>query len=133
MALSNIVKKLEEIRLPRMPSLKPLTAITLFLLVSASIFILGGGVYDLMEQPLSILPTPSQPVFYYSGMADQTMTESLAFMFFLIIGILGGYVSFRSTRYAYRAREARMYLLIGVGMLIFAFLGCRALLTAKGI
>jgi len=133
MALKNVVRRIKEIRLPRMPSLKPLNAIILFLLVSMSIFILGGGVYDIMERPMSILPTPSQPVYYYQGMTDQTMTESLTFMFFLVIGVVGGYVSFRSTRHAYRPREAKMYLLIGVTMLVFAFLGCKALLMAKGV
>ncbi len=133
MTLSNIMRKIKETRLPNISSSKQLTTIIIAIMLSATIFILGGGVYDIMIKPLSILPTPSQPVFYYSGMSDQTMTESISFMFFLIIGVLGGYVSFRSTRYAYRPREARMYLIIGVTMLIFAFIGCRALLAVKGV
>jgi len=131
--MSNIVRRIKEIRLENMASWKPSTKIIVFILISVSIFILGGGVYDIMLRPLSILPTPSQPIFYYSGMSDQTMTESISFMFFLIIGVLGGYVSFRSTRYAYRPREAKMYLAVGVAMLLFAFIGCRALLSIKGI
>lgn len=130
--LPKIMKKIEGIRLPRVP-LKPFTSIITFILVSVSIFILGGGVYDVMEQPISILPTPSQPIFYYPGMTDQTLTESINFMFFLIIGFFGGFLCFRSTRYAYRPREARMLLLIGIAMLIFAFIGCEVLLAAKGV
>jgi ABC-type uncharacterized transport system permease subunit len=53
-------------------------------------------------------------------------------MFFLVIGIAGGLLAFRSTRYAYRPREARMFLLIGVTMLFIAFIGCELLLMKKG-
>jgi len=130
--LSKIMKKIKEIRLPGVP-LKPSISIIIFILVSVSIFIFGGGVYDIMESPMSILPYPNQPIFYYQGMTDQTLTESLYFIFFLIIGFFGGFLSFRSTRYAYRPREARIFLLIGVAMLISAFIGCEALLMKKGV
>jgi ABC-type uncharacterized transport system permease subunit len=49
------------------------------------------------------------------------------------MGIAGGYLAYRSTRYAYRPREARMFLLIGLALLIVAFLGSEILLTLKGI
>jgi hypothetical protein len=133
MTLSKIARKIKEIRLPLMPSLKPLNAVVVFLMISISIFIFAGGLYDIMERPISVLPTPSQPVFYYPGMTDQTMTESLGFMLFLIIGVLGGYISFRSARYVYRPREGRLYILIGLAMLIIAFIGCEQLLSIKGV
>jgi hypothetical protein len=133
MTLSGTLKKIREINLPRMPSLKPLGSMTVFLVIVLSIFIFSGGVYDIMERPISVLPTPSQPIFYYPGMTDQTMTESLGFMLFLIIGILGGYIVFRSTRRAYRPREVRLYILIGLALLLVAFIGCEQLLAIKGI
>lgn len=86
-----------------------------------------------MLTPINILPTPTQPIFYYPGMTEQTMTESINFIFYLIIGVLGGYITFQSTRLAYRPREARMYLIIGIVMMIFAFIGCETLLAAKGV
>ena len=130
---SGIAKKVREARLPRFPMYKPSTSLTIFLLIAVSIFILGGGVYDIMEKPLTVLPTPSNPIFYYPGMTDQLLNESLIFSLFLVMGIGGGFVAYRSTRYAYRPREAKMLLLIGVSLMLVAFLGCEILMTWKGV
>jgi hypothetical protein len=86
-----------------------------------------------MEQPLAVLPTPSSPIFYFPGMTDQFLNESIIFMLFLLMGISGGFVAFRSTRYAYRPKEAKMFFIIGLALLIVAFLGCETMLLGKGI
>ena len=125
--LSNIVKRIREIRLPSV-SFKLSSSIIILTLISASVFILGGGVYDIMNNPVFHPEmTTSERQAYMT-----TFNDGLSFMFFLVIGIAGGLLAFRSTRYAYRPREARMFLLIGVTMLVIAFIGCELLLMKKG-
>lgn len=131
--MSKILKKIREMRLPRFSLYKPSTSVIILLLTAASIFILGGGVYDIMEKPLAILPSPSNPIFYYPGMTDQFLNESLIFILFLIMGISGGFLAFRSARHAYRPREAKLFLFIGVTLLLVAFLGCEIMLIWKGV
>jgi len=135
-ALSKLLDRLKEARLPS-PSIRLSTSIIVVLVVAISIFILGGGVYDVIEARLgnlvTTLPTPSYPRFYYTGMTDQTFNESAYFIIFLIVGVSGGYISFGSSRHAYRPREARMLLLIGMAMMIVATIGCEVILTWKGI
>jgi len=82
---------------------------------------------------IAILPTPSYPRFYYTGMTDQTFNESAYFIIFLIIGVSGGYISFVSSRRAYRPREARMLLLIGIALMVLATIGSEVILTWKGL
>ena len=130
--MSKIAKKTKVLRFPPV-SFKLSSSLIAFLLIAIAIFILGGGVYDIMDKPISVLPTPQNPIFYYSGMTDQTFNESLIFILFLTIGISGGYLAFRSTLHAYRPREAKMFLSIGVTMLILAFIGCEIMLAWKGI
>ena len=130
--MSKIFTKIKELRFPT-SSFKPSVSLIATILIIVTIFILGGGVYDIMEKPISILPTPSSPVFYYQGMSDQTLNESLIFILFLIMGVSGGYISFRSTRHVYRPREAKMFLAIGLTMMIVAFIGCETLLLWKGL
>ena len=101
--MSGRIKKFRKIKLPRISSMKPSKSIIILSLITLSIFILGGGVYDIMEQPLAVLPTPGNPG-YYPDITHQFLTESISFIFFLIIGISGGYISFRSIRYGYRPR-----------------------------
>ena len=130
--LSKIAKKIRELRFPS-SSLKPSNSLIAFILVVVAIIILGGGVYDILEKPISVLPTPSNPIFYYPGMSNQTLNESMIFILFLIIGVSGGYLSFRSTRHAYRPREAKMFLAIGITMMMVAFIGCETVIAWKGI
>lgn len=128
--MSRQIKKLRKIKFPRISSIKPSKSIIVLIILGLSIFILGGGVYDIMERPLAVLPTPGNPG-YYPDITHQFLTESISFIFFLIIGISGGYISFRSTRYAYRPREAKMFLAIGVLMLFIAIMGSELALQTK--
>ncbi len=130
--MSKIAEKIKELHFPEV-SFRPSPSLIAFLLIVISIFILGGGVYDIMEKPISVLPTPANPQFYYPGMTDQTLNESMIFMFLLIIGVSGGYISFRSTRHAYRPREARMFLSIGITMMMIAFIGFEVLMGWKNL
>lgn len=111
--------------------------VIIFLLVAVSIFLLAGGVYDAIQARLGslviLLPSPQYPQFYYTGMSDQTLNESIYFIVFLVMGISGGYISFGSSRHAYRPSEARMLLVVGAAMLIIGMIGCEAMLYWKGL
>ena len=96
----------------------------MILLIGFSIFIFGGGVYDIMEQP-------STEIFFFPGLGGQFFNESVIFMLFLAMGMAGGLLAFRSTRYTYRPREAKMFLLIGLTLLIVAFIGTEMILSMK--
>ena len=90
------------------------------LLVAFIIFVFGGGVYDMMENPPRILPSPQNPVFWFQGMSEQTFNESAYFIVFLLMSVSGGYLIFASSRMRYRPREAKMLLLVGIAMMLIA-------------
>jgi len=134
--LSKLFDRLKNVRVPS-TSIRLSTGIIVTLIVTVAIFILGGGVYDVIMarqgELIALLPTPSYPRFYYTGMTDQTFNESAYFIIFLTIGVSGGYISFRSSRHAYRPREARMLLMIGIGMMVIATIGSEVILAWKGV
>lgn len=130
---TKLLRKLRKIYIPRSTLYKPSTSVIILCLTALTIFILGGGIYDVMEKPLAVLPTPSNPIFYFPGISEQLLNESLIFVIFLTMGIGGGLLAFRSTSYVYRPREAKMFLLLGLTLLIIAFLGCEILLMLKGV
>ncbi len=107
------------------------------LFVTVSIFLLAGGVYDVIQARLgslvTLLPSPQYPQFYYTGMSDQTLNESIYFIVFLVMGISGGYMSYGSSRHAYRPREAKMLLVVGAALMIVATIGCEVILSWKGL
>ncbi len=130
---STLAARLKELQLPRVALIKPSSTAILLILITAFIFIMGGGVYDILTQPLALLPTPSYPIFFYFGLQEQTLNESLFFMLFLTTGVAGGYIAYRSTRYPYRPREATIQLVIGIAMLFLSFVACEYILSLKRV
>ncbi len=129
--VKRIVRKLRE-RIPPHISIRPPIAFTIALLTLVSIFLLAGGVYNIMMKPLVLLPRASGfPIFYYYGLHEQTWFESLAAIILLIIGMAGMFVSYKSTRYAYKPRQATTLLLIGVALLLISFVGCEYIIMLK--
>ena len=127
--LRRITRRIRGIQLLRIS--RPSPALLVLIMGIVSIFLLGGGVYNIMIQPPVLLPSPSFPIFYYYGLQEQSWSESFIAIILFAIGSTGGFLSYRSTRYAYKPREAAMLLVIGVLMLFLAFIGCEYVIWRK--
>lgn len=102
------------------PSVLVVTAIV----IAASIFLLAGGVYNLLEKPLMLWWTGERFIFYYPySLNEQFVLESVFIMIFYALGAVGLLLTYQSTRYAYRPRQAFILLLTG-SLLIFAAYIC---------
>ncbi len=98
----------------RIVTLKPSTLLLSGLAIGASIFLLGGGIYDILEQPVIAFVSGGRIIPYYpQALNDQLLGESVGSMALYSIGIIGLILMYRSTRYAYNPREAFTWLLIG--------------------
>jgi hypothetical protein len=110
---------------------KSLTLLTL-LTISFAIFVLAGGIYDILEKPLAILPRGGGYTFIYRGSIHyQTINESLVMALIYLLGFLGLYVVFRSTRFAYKPRNAYLMLIVGMAIIFLAFYYGQVLLREK--
>jgi len=115
----------------RLSIIKSLTFLTL-LTVSFAIFMLAGGVYDILEKPLAILPRGGGYTFIYRGTIHyQTINESLVIALVYLLGLSGLYVIFKSTRFAYKPRNAYLMLIIGISITFLAFYYGKVLLQEK--
>jgi hypothetical protein len=96
------------------------------------IFILGGGVYDIINQPQSVVSTSSGSYSsIYPGYGDQTINESIVSMFLYGSGFIGLYLVTRSTQVLYDKSKANMNLLVGIGLAVIGFAGAYVLLILK--
>ncbi|MEM2897248.1 MAG: hypothetical protein QW265_04965 [Candidatus Bathyarchaeia archaeon] len=130
-SIKNFLYSIRRRRLPKLGLLKSLTFLTL-LIISFAIFILAGGVYDVLEKPLAILPRGGGYTFIYRGSIHyQTINESLVIALVYLLGLSGLYVIFRSTRFAYKPRNAYLMLIIGMSITFLAFYYGQALLREK--
>lgn len=115
-------------------ALKPPLFLIAMLTAALSIFLLGGGVYDILQQPIGIIPggVEGRWIFYYPfAINEQILNESIFVMLLYAIGFGGFFSIYQSTRYAYKPRQAFMWLLIGVILVALAYFGLENLITLK--
>jgi len=102
--------------------------------VAASIFLLGGGVYDIIERPMAIVPGGAQGrwIFFWPYQLNaQSLNESIIVMLLYGIGFGGFWAMYQSTKYAYKPRQALILLLAGAVLVILAYFSCETIINLK--
>jgi hypothetical protein len=104
------------------------------IVIAASIFLLGGGVYDMLEKPLLAIIQSSGAiiVFYPYDINEQFVVESIDVMIGYAIGVAGLLLTYQSTKYANRPRQAYTFLLVGCVLVIASYIFIENSLIAKG-
>ena len=106
----------------RLVTLKPSTILLTILAVAASVFLLGGGIYDILEQPAIAFISGGRVIPYYpQALNEQLLGESIASMVLYSLGIMGLLLIYQSTKYAYNPREAYTTLLIGLVLVLIGW------------
>jgi len=133
--LGNVAYRLRLVRAPGAAGLKPSWFIIFIVVVGLATFFLAGGIYDLLEKPVSLLPKSGErgwTFIYPSGFAGQTLNESILSALLYLIGMSGLYMLFRSTRFAYRPRNAYILLIVGFLTTVLIIYYTGELLAQKG-
>ena len=106
--------------------MKPSPLFIAFIAISLSIFLLGGGVYNILEKPLALLPgLQGRYIFYVPyRLHEQTLNQSLTAMILYTLGVIGFLLMYRSTKYAYKPRQASSLLLVGTVIVVFSYFCC---------
>ncbi len=119
-------------RAPTARRMKPSTTLSLIVVLAFVGFVLAGGIYDILERPISLLPTPGgYSVLIRGTLGQQTLNESLIAAFLYMLGLGGLYMLLRSTRYAYRPRNAYLMLILGTITVLLVVFYSNALITSK--
>jgi hypothetical protein len=117
----------------KMVTAKPSMFAIAVLAIAVSIFLLGGGIYDLLEKPLvAIIGTGGTIiVFYPYAINEQFLMESIVVMTAYAIGVAGLLLTYQSTKYAYRPRQAFILLLVGCVLIVTAYFMSENFLLAR--
>jgi len=112
---------------------KPSIFIIALIVAGLSIFLLGGGVYDILEQPLIAIPVSQTRIlfFYPYTVHEQSILESLYVMLTYGLGVAGVLVMYQSTKYAYKPRQAFIMLLSGAVLILLAYFYIENLIYSK--
>jgi hypothetical protein len=108
----------------RILTAKPSLFIVGILIVAASLFLLGGGIYDVLIQPIVAIVASGGRIisFYPYGITEQLLLESVIIMVFYAMGFAGFLIAYRSTKYVYSPRQAYRFLLVGVVLLLISYI-----------
>jgi len=116
----------------KLTTAKPSIFIIAIIIVASSIFLLGGGVFDILEKPLIVIPIGSRVLFFYPySINQQTILDSLIVMVLYSLGATGLLLMYQSTKYAYKPRQAWMILLVGVIFLLIAYIYVETIIYLK--
>ena len=111
---------------PRVPLMLVTASVVLF-----TAFIVGGGIYDILDNPPAILPGPRGWITVHPYMSEQTLNESLLSMVLTVSAFAGLFVSYRSTQVTYDTRRATTMLILGIALILMALAGSHYLLILK--
>jgi len=116
----------------KLATAKPSIFVVAVIVAAFSIFLLSGGVYDILEQPMVAIPIGTRILFYYPyTVHEQSILESMFVMTTYGLGVAGVLVMYQSTKYAYKPRQAFMMLLTGAVLILIAYFYIENLILSK--
>jgi hypothetical protein len=128
----NLGYRFRAIGIPQARARRPSTTLLVFAMMFFVVFILAGGVFDILETPLALLPKGSGWTFVYKGsISIQTLNESILAGLLYFLGVLGLYLLLRSTRQVYNPRQAYITLILGLMVTLIAVYYCTSFLSSK--
>ena len=101
---------------------KPSSLIISIAVISYAIFLFGGGLYTIVSSPLPAYYTGQRFIFLYPDLGSQFISDSIIAIMLYAIGFIGLLAVYQSTKYAYKPRQAYMTLIIGVTLLLLAYI-----------
>jgi len=101
---------------------KPSSLAISVVVLAYAIFLFGGGLYTIISEPLPAFYTPSGFIFIYPDLGEQFISDSVIAVMLYAIGFVGLLAIYQSTKYAYKPRQAYMMLVIGVTLLLLAYI-----------
>ena len=95
------------------------------------IFILGGGFYNILENPYTVIPFQGGYLTLHPYFTEQTVYESFFVMLANVSMFLGLWLSYQSTQVSYDRIKANRYILIGIGFTLAGLTGNYLILEMK--
>lgn len=109
-----------------------ITVVTIIGMVYA-IFLFGGGLFTLIEQPLTAFVSGSSFYFIYpNDISNQFVSDTIISAFLYAIGFIGLLAIYQSTKSAYKPRQAYMLMIVGVTCVLLSYIFLEAAINIKG-
>jgi len=101
---------------------KPSSVVISIIVIGYAVFLFGGGLYTIISSPLPAYYTGKVFLFLYPDLGQQFVADTIISVMLYAIGFAGLLTIYQSTKYAYKPRQAYMTLVIGVALLLLAYI-----------
>jgi hypothetical protein len=106
----------------RISSAQPSSFVISIIVISCAIFLFAGGIYTLTSSPLPAYYTGQGFIFLYPELGNQFISDTVIAVMLYAIGFVGLLAVYQSTKYAFKPRQAYMMMVIGVALLLIAYI-----------
>jgi hypothetical protein len=96
------------------------------------IFLFGGGLYTLIENPLPAYYTGSTFYFLYPDISSQFVGDTIISVALYALGFFGLLAMYQSTKSAYKPRQAYMLMIVGVTFVLLSYIFLEGAISIKG-
>ena len=109
-------------RFRKISTARPSSFVISIIVISYAVFLFGGGLYTIISSPLPAYYTGKGFIFLYPELGSQFVSDTVIAVMLYAIGFIGLLAIYQSTKYAYKPRQAYMMLVIGVTLLLLAYI-----------
>lgn len=95
------------------------------------VFIIGGGFYNLLENPPIAIPLQSGVSSLHPYLTDQTVTEGYFVMLTNLFMVTGFWLTHKASHVTYDKPKANRYLIIGIILIVLGLSSNYAILRIK--
>jgi hypothetical protein len=110
---------------------RPSNLVIPFLSIAFAVFLFGGGLYDMIMKPLPAVYYGGTFLFLYPSLSDQFISDSIISMTVYALGIIGLLAIYQSTKSLYKPRQAYMMLIVGIVLVLLAYIFLEASIKMK--
>lgn len=106
----------------RISTMKPSSLLVTVVVIGTTLFLFGGGLYDIINQPYPAVYYNSRFYFLYPQLSEQFIFDTVISVTLYVIGFAGLLALYQSSKHAYSPRQAYMTMIIGVSLVFIAYL-----------
>jgi len=106
----------------KVSTMKPSTTIVTFVVIGATVLLLSGIVYDVVNRPYPAIYYQNRFYFLYPQLSEQFLFDTVVSAILYVVGFVGLMAIYQSSRQAYHPRSAYMTMIVGATLLLIAYI-----------
>ncbi len=116
----------------RISSSKPSAATFTIVVVTFAVFLFGGGLLTIITQPpVAFYTQQGRFLFLYPSIDGQFVMDTFLSAFLYALGLVGLLLIYRSTKSAFKPRQAYMAMIVGVSLVLLAYIFLEGSILSK--